>query len=95
MTRYLLFVQNSYEQNCFSREFLGISELYKVGITQKKFHQRVLTDCFEKTSEDKTSFCLASHKRNLLALSHDFWIRVFITKLLAKTVERQSLAKYS
>jgi len=40
MTHYL----NSYEQNFFSREFQGISELYKVGISQnKKPHQRVLT----------------------------------------------------
>jgi len=36
MTHYLLSVQNSYEQNFFSTEFRGISELYKVGITQKK-----------------------------------------------------------
>jgi len=36
MTHYLLSVQNSYEQNFFSREFQGISELYKVSITQKK-----------------------------------------------------------
>jgi len=43
MTHLLLSVQNSYEQNFFSREFRGISELYKVGITQKKAHQHVLT----------------------------------------------------
>jgi len=51
-------------------------------------HQCVLTDCFEMNFEEKTSFYLASQKRNLLALSHLFWIWVFITKLLAKTVER-------
>jgi len=72
MTHYLLSVQNSYEQNFFSREFRGISELYKVGITQKKTHQRILTDCSEKNFEEKTSFCLASHKRHLLVLSHFF-----------------------
>jgi len=38
-----------------------MSELYKVGITQnKKPHQRVLTDCFEKNVEEKTRFFLAS-----------------------------------
>jgi len=36
MTHYLLSVQNSCEQNFISREFRGISELYKVGMTQKK-----------------------------------------------------------
>jgi len=36
MTHYLLSVQNSYEQNFFSREFQGISQLYKVGMMQKK-----------------------------------------------------------
>jgi len=41
-------------------------------------YQHVSTDCFEKNFEEKTSFCLASHKRNLLALSHFFWIWVFI-----------------
>jgi len=68
MTHCLLSVQNSYEQKFFSREFRGISELYKVGIEEK----RVLTDCFEKNSEEKALFCLASHKRNLLAFSHFF-----------------------
>jgi len=34
-----------------------------------KSHQRFLTDCFEENFEEKNSFCLASHKRNLLALS--------------------------
>jgi len=42
---------------------------------KKKTHQRVLTDCFEKNIEEKT-FCLSSHKRNLLARSHIFWIWV-------------------
>jgi len=54
MTHYLLSAQNSYEQKFFSREFLGISELCKVGITQKKPHQHVLIDCFEKNFEEKT-----------------------------------------
>jgi len=54
----------------------------------KKTHQRVSTDCFEPNFEEKTSFYLASQKKNLLALSHFFWIWVFITKVLAKTVER-------
>jgi len=90
MTHYLLSAQNTYEQNFFSREFRGISELYKVGITPKRKtrQQRVLTDCLEKNFEEKTSFYLASHKRNLLAFSHFFWIWVFVTKLLSKTVER-------
>ena len=36
MTHYLLSAKNSYEQNFFSIESRGISELYKVGITQNK-----------------------------------------------------------
>jgi len=50
----------------------------KSALRRKKTHQRVLTDCFEKNFEEKTSFCLASHKRSLLALSNFFWICVFI-----------------
>jgi len=38
----------------------------------KKLHQRVLTECFEKHFEKKTWFCVASQKRNFLALSHLF-----------------------
>jgi len=38
----------------------------------KKTRQGILTDCFEKNFEEKTSFDLASQKRNLLALSHFF-----------------------
>jgi len=38
----------------------------------KKLHQRVLTECFGKHSDKKTSFSLASQKRNFLALSHLF-----------------------
>jgi len=72
MTHYMLSVHNSYEQNVFSREFRSISELCKVGMTQKKTHQRILTDCFEKNFEEKTSFCLVSPKRNLFTLSHFF-----------------------
>jgi len=44
MANYLVSVQNSYEQNFFSREFRGISELYKVGITQNK---KASPACFE------------------------------------------------
>jgi len=62
---------------------------------KKRTHQHVLTDCFERNFKEKTSFCLTSEKRNMLALSHFFCIWIFITKLLAKTVERQCLAKYS
>jgi len=49
-------------------------ELKKVCVTQnkKKLHQRVLTESFEKHFEKKTSFYLASQKRNFLALSHLF-----------------------
>jgi len=38
----------------------------------QKFHQRVLTECFEKHLAKKTWFNLVSQKRNFLALSHLF-----------------------
>jgi len=75
-----------------SEAFLNFT---KSALRRKKTHQRVLTDCFEKNFEGKTSLYVASQKRNLLALFHFFSTWVFITKLLAKTVEKQSLAKYS
>jgi len=63
MMYYLLSVYNSYEQNVSSREFRGIFELKKVSITwNKKLHQRVLTECFEKHFAKKTWFHLASQK---------------------------------
>jgi len=39
---------------------------------QKKLHQLVLTECFEKHFERKTWVSLASQKRNFLALSNLF-----------------------
>jgi len=75
-----------------SEEFMNFT---KSALRRKKTHQRVLTDCFEKNFGKKTSFYLVSQKRNLLAISHFFWMWVFITKRVAKTVERQSSAKYS
>jgi len=47
---------------------LKISALRKT----KKFHQRVLTECFETHFEKKPWFYLASQKSNFLALSHLF-----------------------
>jgi len=51
MVHYLLFVQNSYEQHFFSREVRGVSEFYKVGITQNKN----LTSVFSQTVLKRTS----------------------------------------
>jgi len=39
---------------------------------KKKIHQRVLTECFEKHFEKRTSFYLASQNRNFMALSQLF-----------------------
>jgi len=74
MTHYLFSVWNSYEQNFFSREFRGISELYKVGVMQnKKTHQSVLIHCYEKNFEENISFIwLLKRETYLLALSHFF-----------------------
>jgi len=83
MAHYLLSVSNSYEQNFSSREFRGIFESKKVCIRQNKknkLHQRVLTECFEKHFEKNTCFLLASQKRNFLALSHLFWIGLWVSK---------------
>jgi len=58
----------------FPQEFREIFEFEK-GLhyaEQKKLHQRVSTECFEKHFEEKTSFYLAFQKRNVLALSHLF-----------------------
>jgi len=83
MTHYLLSVRKTFSQEN-PEAFLNF-----FAITQnKKPHQRVLTDCFEKNFEEKTLFYLASQKINLLALSHFFSIWVFVSKLLAKIVER-------
>jgi len=38
----------------------------------KKYHQRVLRECFEKHFEKEALFHLASQKRKFLALSHIF-----------------------
>ena len=53
MTHYLLSVWNSYEQNLFTREFRGVFWTSKSlhYAEQKKLHQRVLTECFEKHLE--------------------------------------------
>jgi len=61
----------------------------------KKLHQRVITECFEKHFAKKTWFGLASQKKKLFGTLEPLLNKPlgFITKLLEKTVRRQSLAK--
>jgi len=64
------FPQESFEA------FLNLKSLHYA--EQKKLHQRVLTECFEKHFEKKIWFRLTSQKRNFLALFHFFWIRLWV-----------------
>jgi len=60
-----------------SEAFLNLKSLHYA--EQKKLHQRVFTECFEKHFEKKPWFHLASQKRNFLALSHLFSISVWVS----------------
>jgi len=66
-----------------SEEFLNLKSLHYA--EQKKLHQRVLTEYFEKHFEKKTWFYLASQNRHFLALSHFLNKPMsYITNLLEK-----------
>jgi len=60
-----------------SEAFLNLKSLHWA--EQKKIHQRFSTECFEKHFEKRTSFHLASQKKNLLELSHLFWISLWVS----------------
>jgi len=59
-----------------SKAFLNLK---KSALRKKNLHQRVLTECFEKYFEKRTSFYLASQKINFLELSHLFWISLWVS----------------
>jgi len=60
-----------------SEAFLNFKSLHYA--EQKKLHQRVSTEHFEKRCEKKTWFNLASQKRNFSALSHLFLISLRVS----------------